>query len=184
MTSTSLSRFQILSYNQLQYPHKCGTCGSFSGDNSRRYVDFGCWVEFYGTVYICTDCFLGATSELNVVPESKFKAVQQSNIELQTVVQTLISENRALRDGIDHIRDSVVSRPHTDSDDNHVVSNSDTERGSIKEGLKQEDSSSSTIRDDRTTTVREEEPVRSNDGRGHSDLRNDDQPIGLDIFNL
>lgn len=184
MTSTSISRFQILSHNELQYPHKCGTCGSFSGDNGKRYVDFGCWVEYYGTVYICTECFLGATTELNVVPMSRFKALEQNNAELQVVVQTLISENRALRDGIDHIRSSAASRPNPDPDHDNVVPSSESERRPVEPRLEPEDSSSVSSGTGTVTTEREDEPARSDDGRGHQNVRNDDESIGLNIFDI
>ena len=180
----STARFQVLSYSELQYPHKCSTCGSFSGDNGKRYVDFGCWVEFYGTVYICTDCFLGATTELDVVPMSRFKETEQRNLELQTVVQTLISENRALRDGIEHLRNSIITRSDADSYHGNVVSGQSTARRSEQPAPEQKDSSRISSGHDSSTSERKDEPVRQNDGGGHSDVRNDDEPIGLNIFNI
>lgn len=182
--AVSLSRFRILSYNELQYPHKCGTCGSFSGDNGKRYVDFGCWVEYYGTVYICTECFLGATTELNVVPMSRFKSIEQNNAELQVVVQTLISENRALRDGIDHIRSSITSRPNPDTNNDNVVPSSESERRSTEPGLEPKDSSTVSSGHDNTASERKDEPVGQNDGGGHQNIRNDDESIGLNIFDI
>lgn len=184
MTNTSLSRFLIRSHNELQYPHKCATCGSFSGDNGKRYVDFGCWVEFYGTVYICTECFLGATAELDVVPMSRFKAVEQHNSELQGVVQTLISENRVLRDGINHLRNSAISRSDSDSDNGNVVSNSSSEGRSAEPRPEPEDSSRVSSGYDNSAPEREDEPTRQDDGRGHQNVRNDDQSIGLNIFDI
>lgn len=112
MTNT-VGRFQILEANQLQFPHRCATCGAFSSEGGRRYITFDLWVEFYGTVYICTFCFLGAASEVGCVPEAKYNEAMTQRDEYKSVVDSLIKENRSLRDAMDSLRN--LDRPDPDS---------------------------------------------------------------------
>lgn len=186
MTSTTLGRFQILSYNELQYPHKCGTCGSFSGDNNKRFIDFGCWVEYYGTVYICTECFLGAVSLLEVVPAKQLKAAEDQVRELKAVVTTLISENRTLRDAVDSLRNIDRSYPNTDDDSNSTEQV--TERGPDSAGQREEVSSPDPERHDSSSTEGESGPSEQTNVGRHQDVRNDDstdeQSIGLNVFDI
>lgn len=182
MTSQTLGRFHIREHNELQYPHKCGTCGSFSGDNGKRYIDFDCFVEFYGTVYICTDCFLGATRELDLVPVESYKAAMDQIAELKAVVTTLINENRTLRDAVDSLRS--FTHPHSDTYNVPDIPESVVETGSTESGSKQEDSSRDPGPDDSDVTTGETGSTKQTDGGRSEDVHDDGTHIGLNIFDI
>jgi hypothetical protein len=184
MTNTTLDRFQVLSVNELTYPHKCSVCGSFSGDNGKQYIDFGLFVEYYGNVYICTECFLGAIKSI-VHPTEESKSEIR---ELRAVVTTLISENRILRNGIDDLRDSIVSRTNTNTNHVDVVPSQGVERGSDRRIEEPEISSSDSARANPVGEAREAGSTEQANVEGSAHVRADDSSnspiIGLDIFDL
>ncbi|SRR6266498_425763 len=105
--TNSVDRFQILEANQLMFPHKCSVCGGFSdksGNKERKFIDFGLDIEFYGKVYICTECFSSATSIVDCVPVEKYNSLEQQFKELSNVVSQLIEENGMLRSAVDTFR--------------------------------------------------------------------------------
>lgn len=104
MTNTSVGRFQLLDKNQLQLPHKCSVCGGTGLSEERKFVDFDLWVEFYGVVYICDQCFRGAAEVVNCIPKSVYNMIKQQLTESQEVIKQLIRENGDLRNAVDAFR--------------------------------------------------------------------------------
>lgn len=52
-------------------PNKCANC-SFSGREPGRYfIDFGVDLEFYGTVYLCTECFAECANIIGWIPPAE-----------------------------------------------------------------------------------------------------------------
>lgn len=191
MTNTTVDRFQVLSYNELTYPHKCGTCGSFSGDNGKQYIDFGLFVEFYGNVYICTECFFGAIQSSKQLSSWFMDKIDESVVrirELQAVVTTLINENRTLRDGLDSLRDSIISSTNSDSNHINVATDQDLEGRSDRRSEEPEVSSTDPTRLNPVGEAREARPVEQINVEGSTHVRTDDSSdspvIGLDTFNL
>src|SRR5437762_1207005 len=134
MGSSTVDRFQLLEANQLELPHKCNVCGGFSG---RKFVDFGAWVEFYGVVYICDQCFVGAAKVVGCVPAALYGSIEKKLDESSKVISQLIEENRRLRDAVDSLR--IISNPIATSDSNSDLltefeGNTEPSRGSIAEG--------------------------------------------------
>jgi hypothetical protein len=113
MTNQTLGRFSILSYNDLSAPNKCAICGSFAVDGSKEFVDFDCWIEDYGSIYFCVDCFISAAQLLELIPVVKFREALAQILELKDVTASLISENGRLRNELDALR--TVNRPDPDS---------------------------------------------------------------------
>lgn len=178
MTNSTVDRFQILEVNQLTYPHKCGICGSFSGDNGKRYIDFGLFVEYHGQVYICVDCFYGAIHSIDKPSDESQARIR----ELQAVVTTLIAENRTLRNALDELRGSIVSRPDSDPDSVYVAPSSVIEAGTAVE---QDPAVGVTSEPDPVGEAREAESTEQINVEGSPQLREDDDDlIGLDIFKL
>lgn len=184
MTNTTVDRFQVLSVNELTFPHKCGTCGSFSGDNGKQYIDFGLFVEYYGNVYICTECFYGAIKSITS-PNDQSKARVR---ELQAVVTTLITENRTLRDALDNLRDSVTSSPNANTNYGNVVPNQSVEARSDRRTEEPEISSTNPTGVNPVGEEREAGSVEQvNVGRSSHVRENDSDDsllIGLDTLNL
>lgn len=194
--TTSLDRFQLLSINQLQFPHKCSVCGGFTGvlddGSERKFVDFQCFIEFFGTVYICTECFRGGAVVAGAMDKPNFKLEQTEYRirELQAVVSTLIAENRTLRDGIDLLTAVVSSRPADDTDTDSVVYVSGPEERTDSPTVEPEDSSRVASGNDQTVAEGEGGSPEQTDVGGHKDVRDDDKRdtgfsgIGLDVFNI
>lgn len=106
--TTSINRFQLLSVEQLMFPHKCSICGSFTGKvnstRERKFVHIGLDIEFFGAVYICTECVPSLISVVDFIPVEEFNKIEAINKELQIVITQLSDENRGLRIGMDSLR--------------------------------------------------------------------------------
>jgi hypothetical protein len=168
VTNTTVSRFQIVEANQLQLPHRCATCGAFSSDGGRKYVTFDLWVEFYGNVYICTYCFLGAAGELGCVPVAKYNEAMLQRDEFKSVVTTLIEENRGLRDAVDSLR--TLDRPDPAS-----YSYFDPTVAPVEVAP---------IADDPEPPKREDGPSEQIDVRRFEDIHNDDGALADSFTNI
>jgi hypothetical protein len=190
MTNTTVGRFQVITASMMKMPSKCSTCGSFSSAHGKEYVDFGLWVEFYGNVYICTECFLGAAGELGVVPVVKYnEAITQIN-EYKAVVKTLIEENGILRNATDSLR--AIDRPDPDSisycDHGSLEQDTVEHEPVIGDESGSSDITGDTAADNTGSTDREEGSAEPNNVGGSEDVRNDDSSVttlfgglGLDI---
>lgn len=186
---STVSRFQVINFNEMQFPHKCATCGSFSGDNGKRFVDFGAFIEFYGNVYFCTECFIGAAGEMGLYSDGddkKYKAALFQIEELRTVVTTLINENRGLRDAVDTLRS--IDYPHPDTYNVPSIPAAIIETGSVGPTVEPENSDGASGGDNQPVAAGESGLVEQTDVGGHSDVRDDDvgesNSIGLDIFSI
>jgi len=177
MTNSTVDRFQLLHAGELLYPNKCAVCGSFSSDDGKRFISFGCWIEFFGTVYICTNCFVNAANLLlDTTPSKQYEEALLQIEELKAVVESLNLENGVLRNGIDNLR--VLDRPHPSSYSEH---------DSREQEERTEPSNPVTEEPDPDTTGGEERPSEQTDERGPSDVQDDDRnepSIGLSVFNI
>lgn len=173
MTNTTVDRFVLLEYNELTYPHRCATCGSFSGDNNKKFVDFGLFVEFYGNVYICTECFIGAVKSVNITDNTdKYDA--RIN-ELVAINMTLMQENRTLRDVTDRLRN--IDRPDTDTNNGNMDAGKISSGRSDISSPESEISNSNPARTNSVGEEREDRPSESINVQGSSDIRTDDDSL-------
>lgn len=113
---TSVDRFQILEASQLQLPHKCATCGGFSSDGGRKFVSWDLWIEFYGNVYICTICFIGAAKSIGVVTSEHHNIALAQVKAFKAVVETYMRECDDLRAQLDSLRNSISAYADSNSD--------------------------------------------------------------------
>lgn len=81
-----MSKYRILQVPDLNLA-KCANCGSAKNDG-RKYIDFGLYVEWYGTVFLCTLCIkdiamnAGLFDELeHRVEELKFSKIKDEEKE-------------------------------------------------------------------------------------------------------
>lgn len=169
MTNATVGRFHLLEHNQLQLPHKCGTCGAFSGAKGRKFIDFDMWIEFYGVVYICNECFLGAAKELDCVPTVQYDEAMRQVEEYKAVVLSLIAENRGLRDAVDNLRG--FDRPDPSSLVVYESVYQELESGSVGSEVQHEESSGDLSGGDPEPEKTESEPVRQTDVRGPENVR-------------
>lgn len=79
-----MSRFFLLSAGQMVLPAKCHSCGSC--DTDRQYIDIQLQIEFYGSVYICTFCFVTVAEQVGYV---QFIAVKYLEEQLEVAKVTI-----------------------------------------------------------------------------------------------
>lgn len=113
---TTVDRFQILEASQLQLPHKCAICGGFSNEGGRKFVSWDLWIEFYGNVYICTICFIGAAKSIGVVTSEHHNIALAQVKAFKAVVETYMRECDDLRAQLDSLRNSVSTYADSNSD--------------------------------------------------------------------
>lgn len=113
---------QLVGHNQLLMPGNCVSCGSCS--EQRGYIDFGITVEFFGTPYICTECFPSVAEMMGYIPKANYadfqhltklteRAVFERDVTieaLKNVVAVLCTNPDALLDSVDGIVSAAVSR--------------------------------------------------------------------------
>lgn len=116
----TVGRFQLIQGPPPMLPGRCQTCGS--GSNDRKYVDFGFTLQRYGKLYICDQCFYGASLEMfALVPTTELTSafekvanLEDSNIELLSKIQELenalagVDSLRKLLNNIDSSNDVLV----------------------------------------------------------------------------
>lgn len=75
----NMSKYRILAVPMFK-PGKCGNCGASKNDG-RQYIDFGLEVDWYGTVYLCTDCLkdIAVNAGLFKEQEEKMLALMVEN---------------------------------------------------------------------------------------------------------
>lgn len=100
----STSKIRILDA-PIQAPGVCGLCGASSGDENRKYIDIGIWIEYYGQFYFCTFCFTeftnrlgGHTSEQALALENELDSARQRILEFETKDAALNGAINTLRD--------------------------------------------------------------------------------------
>lgn len=56
-------------------PGKCSNCGASKNDG-RKYVDFGLYVEWYGTVHLCGHCLTDISDSMGIFDSLKAQLVE------------------------------------------------------------------------------------------------------------
>jgi len=70
-------------------PNKCANC-SFSGyEPGRFFVDFGVDLEFYGTIYLCTNCFAECANIIGWISPAEADQLKSRDAELTAEVERL-----------------------------------------------------------------------------------------------
>jgi hypothetical protein len=69
-----MSKYRILPVPDVN-PAKCANCGSCKNDG-RGYVDFGLQVDWYGVVYLCTECLRDIAEKAGLFRALELKIVQ------------------------------------------------------------------------------------------------------------
>src|SRR5215203_498008 len=94
MTTSSLSRFQILDENQLMLPGQCAVCRTHKG----KFIDFGMQLEFHGAVYLCIDNCIGeAAAQTGYYPQRML----DEKVEQIRLLEQLVSELKKKKEEVD-----------------------------------------------------------------------------------
>ncbi len=104
---TPSDRVQVRSQGELQAPGACALCGS--GNCEDGYVDFGLWLDFHGTVYLCITCTEQIIGVLGALTLDESKQLTETNNELIVANRELTEEIEALREYKSKFDDLLVN---------------------------------------------------------------------------
>lgn len=151
MTVSPQSRIKILDAPILA-PGTCCLCGSAGGD-SRKFIDFGKQLDWYGAVYFCSECINECVMATGYVKASLFNQIDQENQKLIREMEELLLRHEAVTHalsvvlGRDHVQSRSIddfvrgyvdaveeSRTHAGTDEDSDVNDSDIDESSDVEG--------------------------------------------------
>lgn len=133
MTVSAQSRIAILD-TPILAPGVCSLCGS-SGDDKRKFIDFGKQLDWYGAVYFCTICFAEMAQATGHVPVAEFNSLLNAHKTITSQLQVANDSNKAYKDALssifaqlgrdpdsvdDYVRrlSSIISEPEISGEDN------------------------------------------------------------------
>jgi hypothetical protein len=114
MPVSAQSRLHVLN-NPILAPGVCFLCGS-AGDGKRKFIDFGKQIEWYGTVYICTECIVEVSSAADYIPVANFDNLHNAYRELQVKYDQLVVRYEPFEKAISNVVESRTSKPDLDFD--------------------------------------------------------------------
>jgi DNA-directed RNA polymerase subunit RPC12/RpoP len=79
--TTAANRVQVLNV-PLMAPGVCMLCGTAGIDN-RTFVDFGKQVEWYGAVYLCSECIKEVAIAVGFIPVAEFDKLLEQLKEIE-----------------------------------------------------------------------------------------------------
>jgi hypothetical protein len=85
-----MTKYQILDTPRFS-PGKCANCGAHKND-SRKYVDFGLSIDWYGVVYLCGTCVHDIANNLGMIPKEEEKTDNTSLDNLKTEFKTSVTK--------------------------------------------------------------------------------------------
>jgi hypothetical protein len=107
---SSNSRFQVVEPGSAALPANCAVCGSIR----RPLVDFGMTLDFYGAVYICTECMADGAKAMGYQDEEKLRLEEQ----LHAAVAGLDKASRRMVAGLSELHNIVST---TIADANSII---------------------------------------------------------------
>lgn len=96
-------------------PGVCFLCGS-AGDDKRKFIDFGKNIEWYGTVYICTQCVIEVSEAADYIPVANFNNLYDEHRELKIKYSQLEAKYKPFEEAISNVVESRTSVPDVDFD--------------------------------------------------------------------
>lgn len=141
----TLGRIQILD-NPVAPPAKCIVCGAATGDDKRKFIDFGFTEEWYGVIYFCSLCLTEIFTELNFVEYSTYKTLLEQNQELKRALDDANVRIESLSDTLRNcFNDDSAGDTLRDVFDSSPVSHSHPVSDSVAEQFASDDNASSDI---------------------------------------
>jgi hypothetical protein len=104
MPSSAQSRIQVLD-NPILAPGVCALCGS-SGDGQRKFIDFGKQLDWFGAVYLCTECIREVAEASGYIPVASFDQLHTEYRELQIKCDQLVAKYKPFEEAIEHVMES------------------------------------------------------------------------------
>lgn len=132
MTTSAQSRYQILNTPVLA-PGVCFTCGASDSEHGRVYIDFGKQIDWYGAVYLCSECIREVAEAIGFIPVDKFNNLYDDNKKLQILVD---QANKSLENIRNVYADLFAGRVDVPSSFDDVSSTDSTDATTVDEILR------------------------------------------------
>jgi hypothetical protein len=130
MALSAQSRLKVLANPELA-PGVCFINGCV-GDGKRKFIDFGKNLEWYGVIYICTECIVEVAQAADYIPVASFDALYAEHRKLQVTFDQLKVKYEPFEKAIHNVVESRTSMPDLDIDNMRSrlsgVENSEDER--------------------------------------------------------
>jgi hypothetical protein len=75
----NMSKYRILAFPDVGNHLKCANCGC-GREDGRKYIDFGLQIDWYGPVYLCTECIRDIAEKSGLFRALELKVVQLEEI--------------------------------------------------------------------------------------------------------
>lgn len=119
-------------------PHKCASCGCSTNHDGRKYLDFGISIDFYGVLYICSQCIVPLMNSHGWLSPDQSQELKEANAKLQLEALELrgkcVSYGNALKHFIDNdqlgMDSGIVGSSPTVAKNDSGAKSSDKKRGS------------------------------------------------------
>lgn len=98
------SRLKVLDNPELE-PGICFLNGCV-GDGKRKFIDFGKNIEWYGAVYICTQCVIEVSEAAEFIPVASFDKLHNDYRELKVNYDQLAAKYAPFEEAIKNVMDS------------------------------------------------------------------------------
>lgn len=114
MPLSAQSRLKVLNNPELA-PGVCFLNGCV-GDGKRKFIDFGKNIEWYGVVYICTECIVEVVEASDYIPVANFDALHKEYRSLLIEYNQLKAKYAPFEEAIKNVVESRNSMPDVDFD--------------------------------------------------------------------
>lgn len=98
------SRLKVLDNPELA-PGICFLNGCV-GDGKRKFIDFGKNIEWYGAVYVCTQCIIEVAEAAEYIPVASFDKLHNDYRELKINYDQLAAKYAPFEEAIKNVMDS------------------------------------------------------------------------------
>jgi hypothetical protein len=102
MTLDANSRVQIIE-NPVSAPGTCAMCGTGSGVDSRKFIDFGFQLDWYGSVIFCEYCMASVAEGAGYISSIEYDTIKKLTDSLSKDLDSVRIENRILKNAMVHL---------------------------------------------------------------------------------
>jgi hypothetical protein len=107
MALSAQSRLKVLD-NPVLAPGVCFLNGCV-GDGNRKFIDFGRNIEWYGAVYICTQCIVEVVEAADYIPVAAYDVLHGEHRKLKVELDQLKAKYAPFEEAIKNVVDSPPS---------------------------------------------------------------------------
>lgn len=155
-------KFQLVTEPLQSLPHKCAGCNresSYDSQNPLQFVDWNLEVEFFGKIFICTDCLREMCNQMGYASPKQVIMLESNSKLYFDRCKQLESENEELRNAlgslgvvfnnpIPSVDDLVPDKEDDDNADDITLGSTERETRSVEQTTKP---GSTDVHDDAST---------------------------------